>query len=131
MIREQIQHWMEVRGVSQTTICRDLGLPITNFNAFLHDRRIVNLNRLTAIMDYLRVTFAKDGNTYDYRPKDMSMFFLSITKGGGMRILELAERAGINGGSLSSFINGSRNLSYQSLDKLCETLGVEMVTVRK
>lgn len=131
MIREQIQHWMEVRGVSQTMLCRDLELSVQNFNAFMHGRRIVSINKLVVIMEYLRVMFAKDGNTYDYRPKDMSMFFLAITKGRGLCILELAENAGINGCSLSSFINGNRNLNYHSLDKLCDTLGVEMVTVGK
>lgn len=129
MITEQLQHWMDVRGVNQTTLCRDLGIGVPNFNAFLHGKRVIQCDRLARIMEYLRVTFAKNGNTLDYRPKDMAMFFLAITKGQGVRIVQLAESIGLSGSALSSFINGNRSLNFRYLDKLCETLGVEYVSM--
>lgn len=130
MIIEELQHWMDVRGVNQTRLCTDLGISIPNYNAFLHGKRIIQCNKLARIMDYLRVTFAKNGQTLDYRPKDMSMFFLAITKGQGIRISELAERMGCSPCSLSSFINGNRSLSFRILDRMCETLGVQIVSMK-
>ncbi len=47
----------------------------------------------------------------------------------GVSVSELSERTGINKGSLSSFLNGSRTISNKNLDLILDSLNLTLVPV--
>lgn len=130
-IREAIQHWMDVRGVNQATLCKDLGLIQSSVSGFLSGNRPLPKVQVIMICDYLRITPSLGNNTFDYTMKDLSLFFLAAIKGRGYKVKDISEQSGVEYCSLSSFINGGRWVSLNSIDKLIELMGVEFVSYRK
>lgn len=130
-IREEIKHWMDVRGVNQATLCHDIGMLQPNFNGFLKGNRTMPKQQAVLVCDYLRITPSIGGNTFGYTMKDLSMFFLAAIKGRGYKVKDVAQQSGVEYCALSSFINGSRWLSLANIDKLIELFGIEFVSYRK
>jgi transcriptional regulator with XRE-family HTH domain len=49
----------------------------------------------------------------------------------GLPLLEFARRSGVSQPQLYRFMNNSRTLTLPVVEKLCETLGLELKPVRK
>jgi transcriptional regulator with XRE-family HTH domain len=49
----------------------------------------------------------------------------------GRNLKELGEESGVDASQLSRFMRGERGLTTDSLDKLCDTLGLRLVRERK
>lgn len=128
MISNCIQMLMADRGVNQTTLCNDLSLTVSNFNAFLHGKRSMPFKDLIAVMKYLRLSVAPNGSEYgSIEPENMTVLFRDRVKQGGFKMTELAAASGINASTITSVINGYRMPSSNNLGKLMQVLGVDIV----
>lgn len=127
MIREKIRARMREQGVTQKTLCEDMGITLQNFSTYLSGARGIPFSRLLTVLDYLGLTFRlgeADGTTANGNGL-RALVELAI-KCRGMKLKEYAAESGIHYSTLSSFINGRRNLSCECLEAVVEQLGIEL-----
>lgn len=131
MIREQIQEKMNVRGVNQATLCKDLGLTISNFNAFLHGNRTLPYRVFIAVLQYLRLSVAPTGMTLtEVSPDQLPDILRFRIKQQGLRIADVEKMSGVNKCTVASFVTGKRVASTRILDRLMQALSLEIVNYR-
>jgi len=132
MIREQIQEKMNVRGVNQSMLCKDLGLTISNFNAFLHGKRTMPYKMFIDVLQYLRLSVAPEGMTLTEVSADQLPDILRFrVKQLHYRIADVEKMSGINKCSVASIITGKRMPSTRNLDRIMQALSLEIVNYRK
>ena len=132
MIRERIFQQMMKRGVNQTTLCRDLCLQMSNFNAFIRGKRAMPFKDLVAVMKYLRLSVAPNGmESTSIPPENMNEIVRNRIKQGGLKLVEVEAASGINRTSISSFITGKQVTSSNNLGKLMMALGLDVVPYKK
>ncbi len=132
MIREKIFQQMMKRGVNQTTVCNDLCLQMSNFNAFLRGKRAMPFKDLVAVMKYLRVSVAPRGTESTATPpENMNEICSNRIKQGGLKLVEVEAASGINRTSISSFLTGKQVMSSKNLARLLQALGLDIVPFKK
>lgn len=132
MIREQIQEKMNVRGVNQAMLCRDLGLTVSNFNAFLHGKRTMPYKTFISILLYLRLSVAPKGMTLTEVSADQLPDILRFRiKQLRYRMADVEKASGVNKTSIASIITGNRKPSTGNLDRIMQALSLEIVNYRK
>lgn len=132
MIREKIFQQMMKRGVNQTTVCNDLCLQMSNFNAFLRGKRAMPFKDLVAVMKYLRVSVAPRGTESTATPPEsMNEICSNRIKQGGLKLVEVEAASGINRTSISSFLTGKQVMSSKNLARLLQALGLDIVPFKK
>ena len=131
-IRERIYQHMLHRGVTQATICNDLGLQISNFNAFIRGNRTISFKDLVSVLKYLHLSVAPIGSECaTIPPERMNEVFRNRIKNGGKKIAEIASASGICSSCISSIITGKRTASSRNLGKLMAALGLGIVPYRR
>lgn len=69
------------------------------------------------------------------KPTDLEVQLIRAIKGTGLAQRELARLCGVNQGALSRFLSTNpkdrRTFSLATADRLCKTLGLELVQTRK
>lgn len=124
MIREKIKERMDYLGISQKMLCNDLGFVPANFNAFLHGRRTIQLDKLYKVLEYLRLGFKCPNSNEIYEPYQVTGLLYVNIKSSGMKVKDFADSVNISTSSISSFINGKRSISFDNLERLCVGLGI-------
>lgn len=131
MIRERIYQQMLKRGVNQTTLCNDLCLQVSNFNAFIRGKRAMPFKDLVSVMKYLRLSVAPKGTEFTSTPpENINEIFRNRIKQGGLKLVEVEAASGINRTSISSIITGKHVTSSRNLGKLMQALGLDVVSFK-
>lgn len=131
MISERINEQMNSRGVSQTQLCKELSLTISNFNAFINGKRPLPYRNLVAVMKYLRLSVGPAGTEYSsVEPENMKAVFRDRIKQGGFKISEVEAVSGINRSTITSIITGKRVTSTRNVGRLMDALGLDIVKFR-
>lgn len=131
-IRERIYQYMLHRGVTQATICNDLCLQISNFNAFIRGNRTISFKNLVSVLKYLHLSVAPIGSECTTIPPErMNEVFRNRIKSGGKKKAEIALASGICSSCISSIITGKRTASSRNLGKLMAALGLDIVPYRR
>ena len=123
---------MMKRGVNQTTLCNDLCLQVSNFNAFIRGNRGMPFKDLIQVMKYLRLSVGPTGTEYStVPPENMSEIIRNRIKQGGLKLLEVEAASGINRTSISSFITGKHVTSSKNLGKMMTALGLDVIPFKR
>lgn len=128
-MNEKIEERMRHRGVNQTMICKECGLVVQNFNAFLRGKRNLAKNDQEKVMNYLGFAYKKDETTFP--PTLLEEKIMSILKGGNENMATIAKNTGVSTGTLSTIINGKRQMSTKVLNTLVEYFDIKLVVVKK
>ena len=131
MISERINEQMNDRGVSQTMLCKELNLTVSNFNAFIKGRRSMPYRDLVAVMKYLRLSVGPVGTEYSsVEPENMKQVFRDRIRQGGFKTVELEAASGINRSTITSIVTGKRVTSTRNVGRLMDALGLDLVRYR-
>lgn len=131
-IRERIYQQMLLRGVTQAMICNDLGLQVSNFNAYIRGNRTISFRDLVSVMTYLHISVAPIGTEFTNIPPDkMNEVFRERIKRSGLKMSEISAASGICSSSISSIITGKRTASSRNLGKLMTALGLDIVPYKR
>lgn len=133
MIEYEIYEALKHRGVSQTEICKDLGITVQNFNAFIHGARGMSYDTFCKILSYLGKTIGeKDSNiASDIPPDKMRIAVQRKMQADDVNSKTLYLNTGLNRTSLISFINGNRTYSTKKLEKIFNALNLGLVPYKK
>jgi len=119
------------RGVNQTTLCADLCLQGTNFNAFIRGKRSIPYKDLVSVLKYLRLSVAPIGTEVTNNPPEsINEIFRNRIKNGGLKLIEVEAASGICRTSISSIITGKHTTSSKNLEKLMTALGLDIVSYK-
>lgn len=128
MIREKIYQQMLKRGVTQTELCNDLCLQVSNFNAFIRGKRAMPFKDLVATMKYLKLSVAPQGTeSTSTPPENMNEIFRKRIKQNNLKLVEVEAASGICRTSISSIITGKHVTSSKNLGRLMTALGLDVV----
>lgn len=127
-INEIIEERMHYRGINQTMVCRECGLIIQNFNAFLKGSRGLAMESLIKVMKYLNLAFSKDGSAFS--PNFIEDKVKMCLKGSEEKMVTIAKSVNVSGSTLSTIKNGKRKMSAKVLYALIDYFGFEVVTLK-
>lgn len=119
---------MHYRGINQTMICKECGLVVQNFNAFLKGNRTLAKESLARVMEYLNLAYSKDGSAFS--PNLIEEKVLTYLKSGEEKMVTIAKAVNVSGSTLSTIINGKRKMSTKVLNVLIEHFGIEVITLK-
>ena len=119
---------MHYRGINQTMVCRECGLIIQNFNAFLKGSRGLAMESLIKVMKYLNLAFSKDGSAFS--PNFIEDKVKMCLKGSEEKMVTIAKSVNVSGSTLSAIKNGKRKMSAKVLYALIDYFGFEVVTLK-
>lgn len=132
MIRERIYQYMLKKSISHTTLCNDLGLQISNFNAFIRGKRTLPYKNFVSVLRYLSLSIGAPSSGFTVNPPEiMSVVFRNTIICRGIKLSEVESITGICQSSLSSIITGNRTTSTKNLDKIISALGLDIVPYKK
>lgn len=127
-INEIIDERMKYRGVNQTELCKECGLTIQNFNAFVKGKRTLPKESLVKVMSLLTLSFKKDRED-QILPTAIEEKLVSLVKGCEKKITEIAQEANISASTLSCIINEKREPTTKVIFALAEYFGFQVVTL--
>lgn len=125
-----IQERIKSLGITQKKMCEDLGISPANTCSFMKGRRGVKFNVLIDILNYLGLTFGKEGEeTSAVKTSEVPAFFKECVKETGKHINELY--LPIHACTLISFTTGSRMVKSNVIDKLMPVFGVTLLPFKE
>lgn len=127
-INEIIDERMKYRGVNQTELCKECGLTIQNFNAFIKGKRALPKESLVKVMELLTLYYKKEGEN-PISPTAIEEKLVSLAKGCGKKITEIAQGTNISASTLSCIINKKREMSAKVADALIDYFGFQVVSL--
>lgn len=119
---------MHYRGVNQTMVCRECGLIVQNFNAFLKGSRGLAIESLIKVMKHLNLAFSKEGSVFS--PNLIEDKIKISLKGSEVKMVTIAKSINVSGSTLSTIVNGKRKMSSKVLYALIDYFGIEVVTIK-
>ena len=129
-IRKAIACRISQLGMNNYDVASVAGIPNANFSMYLHGKRNIPVKRLEVIFDYLGMGLLQmhsEGvkpDTDIRKSVQKAVMRMGISKG------DIARATGILFSTLSSYLNGQRNLPYEETEKLLRFLNVDFVTVK-
>lgn len=127
-INEIIEERMYHRGINQTMICKECGMVVQNFNAFLKGNRNLTKESLVKVMDFLSLAYNKDGSMLP--PNLIEDKVMDCLKACNEKMVTVAKGTNISGSTLSSIISGKRKMSAKVLNALIDYFGFEVRTIK-
>lgn len=127
-INEIIEERMHYRGVNQTMVCKECGLIIQNFNAFLKGSRGLAIESLIKVMKHLNLAFSKEGSAFS--PNLIEDKVKISLKESEVKMATIAKSINVSGSTLSTIVNGKRKMSTKVLYALIDYFGFEVVTIK-
>lgn len=127
-INKIIDERMKYRGVNQTELCMECGLTIQNFNAFIKGKRTLPKESLVKVMTLLTLYYKKEGEN-PISPIAIGEKLVSLTKGCGKKLTEIAKETNISASTLSCIINGKREMSAKAANALIDYFGFQVVSL--
>lgn len=129
-IGELINMRIKSLGVTQRKMCTELGISSANTCSFLKGRRGVKYNVLVGLLEYLGLSFGKEGDEYsNVEIANIPSFFKQCVKDTGKHIYELD--LPIHSCTFVSFTTGDRMVTSSVLDKLMPFFGVTLLPYKK
>ena len=119
---------MHYRGVNQTMVCRECGLIVQNFHAFLKGSRGLAIESLIKVMKHLNLAFSKGGSVFS--PNLIEDKVKISLKGSEVKMVTIAKSINVSGSTLSTIVNGKRKMSSKVLYALIDYFGIEVVTIK-
>lgn len=95
---------MHYRGVNQTMVCKECGLIIQNFNAFLKGSRGLAIESLIKVMKHLNLAFSKEGSSFS--PNLIEDKVKTSLKESEVKKATIAKSINVSGSTLSTIVNG-------------------------
>ena len=127
-INEIIDERMKYRGVNQTELCKECGLTVQNFNAFIKGRRTLPRKSTIKVMIFLTLYFKKEGEN-SISPTAFEGELLNLVKLSNKKTTEIAKKLNISNSTLSCIINGKREPSTKVIFDLAEYFGFQVVSL--
>lgn len=128
MIRTTIKEKIEASGMTQGEFSKAIGVALSNFNAFLNGSRSLPYGKLIMTFEKLNLSIGRKGaKMAPLPPTELPMIFKSHASVSGMKIREIADRAGVDNTCLTSFFNGYRNMPVKNLEKVMAVLNLDLV----
>ena len=127
-INEIIEERMHHRGINQTMVCKECGLIIQNYNAFLKGNRGLAKESLVRVMEYLNLAFSKDGSAFS--PNLIEYKIKTCLKESEEKMVAIAQKTNMSGSTLSTILNGKRKMSVKVLYALIDYFGFKVVTIK-
>lgn len=129
MIRKALKQKMTDSEMTQKEFSAYLGIAPSNFNAFLNGTRSLPYGTLIKALDKLNLSVGRQGaRVASLPPTELSEIFKSHAAVSGMKIKEIAEKAGVDNTCLTSFFNGYRTMPVKNLEKVMEILKLDVVS---
>lgn len=128
MIREKIKERLKDLGITQRKLSRELGECEQNVSQFLTGVR--GCNYVTFISMLVTLGMSVDDSKLlvgRYPPSDIRYAVSDALRHQSITRKDIADKAGINSCSLSSFLSGKRYINVDSLDKLLQSLDLTLV----
>jgi len=117
-------------GVTQSKMCNDLGISAANTCSFIKGRRGIKYHVLIKMMEYLGLTFGKEGEEYsNVKLEDVPAFFRECVKGTGKHIYEL--ELPIHSCTLVSFTTENRMVTSSIIEKLMPIFGITLLPYKE
>lgn len=117
-------------GVTQKKMCEDLGISTANTCSFLKGRRGVKYPMLIGMLNYLGLTFGKEGEeTSDVKISDIPAFFKERVKETGKHVCDLD--LPIHYCTLVSFMTGARMVKSSVIEKLMPAFGITLLPYKE
>lgn len=126
MIHETILERLNFRGVSQSEICKELGLTVQNFNSFLKGKRGIPYTSLNQILAYLGLNYTDGTSVVEPERVNVLMKQKAVEKYG--KVSKYAEESGLSGSTVSSVFTGKRKPTAITLEKMLPKLGIALTT---
>lgn len=127
-INEIIDERMKYRGVNQTELCKECSLTIQNFNAFIKGKRTLPKESLVKVMTLLTLYYKKEDEN-PISPTAIEEKLVSLVKGCGKKLTEIAQETNISASTLSCIFNGKREMSAKAVDALIDYFGFQVVSL--
>lgn len=129
-IRKAIACRISQLGMNNYDVASVAGIPNANFSMYLHGKRNIPVKRLELIFGYLGIGLLQE-QTEGVKPDtDIRKVVQKAVMRTGISKGDIARSTGILFSSLSSYLNGQRNLPYEETEKLLTFLNVDFVTFR-
>lgn len=113
-------------GITQKKLCEDLGLNAGNFSSFIKGNRGVKYHVLISMLEYLGLTFGKEGDEVSsIDVANAPSFFKKCVKDTGKRVNEL--NLPIHSCTLASFTSGDRMVTSSIIEKLMSIFGITLL----
>lgn len=117
-------------GITQKKMCEDLGISSANTCSFLKGRRGVKYNVLIGILDYVGLTFGKEGEEFSsVKTSEIPAFFKECVKETGKHICELD--LPVHSCTFVSFTTGSRMVKSGIIEKIMPMFGVTLLPYKE
>lgn len=132
MIRTGIRHKIEADKIKQAYFSARIGVKPSNFNAFLNGTRSLPYATLIHALELLDLSVGTAGaHTASLPPTELPEIFKSHVSVSGMKIKDIAEKAGIDNTCLTTFLNGYRNMPVKNMEKVMTVLHLDVVPYKK
>lgn len=119
---------MHYRGVNQTMVCKECGLVVQNFNAFLKGNRNLTTENLVKVMELLHLAWKKDDSAFS--PNLIEDKVKTCLKDCEEKMVTIAKTTNVSGSTLSTIVNDKRKMSAKVLYALIDYFGFEVVTIK-
>lgn len=118
MIQESIKDRIQKLGLTQKKVCDDLGLIAQNFNGYLKGSRAIPFETLSSLMTYLRLgLFEPVSKTYTAM-KNAQFIIKDKVDNEKLKLKDIAAKACVDQSTISSFLNGHRDISAKSFESI-------------
>lgn len=127
-INEIVRERLYFLGISQTTLCKDVGVNVGAFNNFLNLRRGVSCKWIFQILRYLCLTFCVDGereSTMDV--SDICKLVARRQAELGLTNVTIGKAVGVRPDTFCAFKGGYRSVSTAVLERILNVLGISIV----
>lgn len=129
MIREAIKNRIADLGLSQREICAHTGIREQNLSSFLCGSRSFSMRKLMSLMELLGQTVGDARYVVGkYPPSKIPCAVSDRINERGLKLRELSAISNVNESSLSLFLKGRRLLELESLERIMNALGLELVS---
>lgn len=119
---------MHYQGVNQTEVCKECGLVVQNFNAFLKGNRNLTTENLVKVMELLHLAWKKDDSAFS--PNLIEDKVKTCLKDCEEKMVTIAKTTNVSGSTLSTIVNDKRKMSAKVLYALIDYFGFEVVTIK-
>lgn len=127
---EIISMRVKALGITQKKMCEDLDINPGNFSSFVKGKRGVKYHVLISMLEYLGLTFGKEGEEVsNVAIADIPSFFKECVNSTGKRVKELD--LPIHSCTLVSFTTGDRMVTSTIIEKLMPIFGVTLLPYEK
>lgn len=123
MVREAILQKISDKGISQAKLCETLNITKQNFSSFLTGRRSLPFQTVVDVFRYLGLSVGPISKGYASQDAShISSILSSRLDSLDLSLKGFSALCGIHQSTISSFLNGKRNISTKNLERIVNAL---------